>query len=147
MNTMLNVPVTYLLTLKIGDVSRVPLSAWTPFSSKIMLHRGWRWFSVKTPKIFIFTICAMLKGNESTGLKNETHVTKTQISPILSNRANVLLSWKCKLGLPLEDRGKKKKKRRKGLGANEQTHIWLLCWVVRQELVGGRIDELSQYDK
>lgn len=63
----------------------------------------------------------MLKGNESTGLKNETHVTKTQISPILSNRANVLLSWKSKLGLPLEDGGGGK--RRKRLGANEQTHI------------------------
>lgn len=69
-------------------------------------------------------ICATLKGNESTGQKNETHVAKTEISPTLSNRANVSLSWKCKLGLTLEDRKKKKKWKR--LGANEQTSLTAL---------------------
>lgn len=52
-------------------------------------------------------LCAILTGNESTGLKNETHVAKIKISPVLSNRPNVLLSWKCKLEPPLEDREKK----------------------------------------
>lgn len=43
---------------------------------------------------------------KSTGLKNETHVAKIKISPILSNRPNVLLCI-CKLEPPLEEGGKK----------------------------------------
>lgn len=43
---------------------------------------------------------------------------------------------------------RQEKKKRDGKGWEQMNkHVWLLCWVVRQELVGGRIDELSQYDK
>lgn len=59
-------------------------------------------------------ICAIHKGNESTDLKNETYAAKIETSPILSNRANVSLLWKCKLGPPLEDRRKKKKMKKAG---------------------------------
>lgn len=63
-------------------------------------------------------------GNESTGLKNETEAAKIKISPVVNNRPNILLLWKCKLEPPVEDGGKKKRWKR--LRANEQTRLTAL---------------------
>jgi len=71
--------------------------------------------------------------NESTGLKNETYVAKTETSPILSNRTNVLYRGNANLDYHQNT----EKQKRDGKGWEQMNkHVWLLCGVVRR--VGGR---------
>lgn len=109
--------------LKTGEVLRIPLTAWFSFSSKIMLHKQWRWFSMKTPKHLYGLRSTYGKWKYrskewNTGCKDKNLSSREQ-------QAKYFVIMEMQTWTTSRRRGKKKK-RWKRLRANEQTRLTAL---------------------